>query len=50
MSGKMKGKSEQEVLAANPIADLDSKWAAPQGLASNPIWLRNLYNSLRNHD
>ena len=44
------GKSEQEVLAANPIADLDAKWAAAQGLASNPIWLRNVYNSLRNHD
>jgi glyoxylase-like metal-dependent hydrolase (beta-lactamase superfamily II) len=44
------GKSEQEVLAANPIANLDAKWAAAQGLASNPIWLRNVYNSLRNHD
>jgi glyoxylase-like metal-dependent hydrolase (beta-lactamase superfamily II) len=44
------GWSEQEVLAANPIADLDTKWAAAQGLASNPIWLRNVYNSLRNRD
>jgi hypothetical protein len=29
------GKSEQQVLAAKPLADLDPKWAAPQGVASN---------------
>jgi hypothetical protein len=32
-----KGKSEQDVLASNPLADLDHKWAAPRGVASNPI-------------
>jgi cyclase len=44
------GKSEQEVLAANPIADLDKKWAAAQGLGTNTIFLRNVYNSFRNHN
>jgi glyoxylase-like metal-dependent hydrolase (beta-lactamase superfamily II) len=44
------GKSEQDVLAANPIADLDSKWAATQGLATNATFLRNVYNSFRNHN
>jgi glyoxylase-like metal-dependent hydrolase (beta-lactamase superfamily II) len=45
------GKSEQEVLAANPIADLDGKWAGPAGaLSSNPTFLRNVYNSFRNRD
>ncbi len=43
------GKSEQEVLAANPIADLDSKWAG-QGITSNPNFLRNVYNGFRNRD
>jgi hypothetical protein len=41
------GKSEQEVLAANPIADLDAKWAAAQGLGSNPIWLPTSIRSSR---
>jgi cyclase len=43
------GKSEQEVLAANPIADLDTKWAG-QGITSNPSFLRNVYNGFRNRD
>jgi len=37
------GKSEQEVLAANPLADLDAKWAATPQQAQN--WLRMVYNS-----
>jgi cyclase len=44
------GKSEQEVIAADPLADLNTKWAAAQGLASGPIFLRNVYNSFRNHN
>jgi hypothetical protein len=40
--------SEQEVLAADPLADL--KWAAPQGITSGPSFLRNVYNSFRNHN
>jgi len=44
------GKTEQEVLAANPIADLDGKWAAPQGITSNPSFLRNVYNGFRNRN
>jgi cyclase len=43
------GKSEPEVLAANPIADLDGKWAG-QGITSNPSFLRNVYNGLRNQN
>jgi len=43
------GKSEQEVLAANPIADLDPKWAG-QGITSNPSFLRNVYNGFRNRN
>jgi cyclase len=43
------GKSEQEVVAANPIADLDAKWAG-EGLLSNPSFLRNVYNGFRNHN
>jgi hypothetical protein len=38
------------VLAAHPLADLNVKWAAPQGITSGPSFLRNVYNSLRNHD
>jgi cyclase len=44
------GKTEQEVVAADPLADLNVKWAAPQGITSGPSFLRNVYNSLRNHD
>ncbi len=44
------GKSEQEVLAADPLADLNTKWAAPQGITSGPSFLRNVYNSFRNHN
>jgi cyclase len=44
------GKTEQEVLAADPLADLNTKWASAQGLGTGPTFLRNVYNSLRNHD
>jgi cyclase len=45
------GKSEQEVLAANPLADLDGKWAGPPGsITSNATFLRNVYNSFRNRN
>jgi cyclase len=44
------GKTEQEVLAADPLADLNAKWAAPQGITSGPSFLRNVYNSFRNHN
>jgi len=44
------GKTEQEVLAADPLADLNQKWAAPQGITSGPSFLRNVYNSFRNHN
>jgi cyclase len=39
------GKSEQEVVAAKPLADLDAKWASranPQGAIN---FVRNVYNS-----
>jgi hypothetical protein len=42
------GKTEQEVL--DPLADLNVKWAAPQGITSGPNFLRNVYNSFRNHN
>ena len=43
------GKTEQEVLAAKPLADLDAKWAANEQQAQN--WTRMVYNSFsgRNH-
>jgi cyclase len=44
------GKTEQEVLAADPLADLSAKWASAQGLGTAPTFTRNVYNSLRNHD
>jgi glyoxylase-like metal-dependent hydrolase (beta-lactamase superfamily II) len=44
------GKSEQEVLAAHPLADLAQKWASAQGLGTEPTFTRNVYNSFRNHD
>jgi glyoxylase-like metal-dependent hydrolase (beta-lactamase superfamily II) len=44
------GKSEQEVLAAHPLADLAQKWASAQGLGTEPIFTRNVYNSFRNHN
>jgi cyclase len=44
------GKTEQEVLAANPIADLDGKWAAKQGPGTNQNFLHNVYNGFRNRD
>ena len=39
------GKSEQEVLAAKPLADLDAKWAANPEQAAN--WTRMVYNSFK---
>ena len=39
------GKTEQEVLAAKPLADLDKKWAANEQQAQN--WLRMVYNSFK---
>jgi cyclase len=44
------GKSEQDVLAARPLADLAQKWASPAGLGTEPIFTRNVYNSFRNHN
>ena len=44
------GKSEKDVLAADPLADINKKWAQPTGLASGPSFLRNVYNSFRNHN
>jgi glyoxylase-like metal-dependent hydrolase (beta-lactamase superfamily II) len=45
------GKSEQEVLAANPLADLDGRWAGPAGaITSNATFLRNVYNGFRNRN
>jgi cyclase len=44
------GKTEQQVLAADPLADLSKKWAGAQGLSTAPIFTRNVYNSFRNHD
>jgi glyoxylase-like metal-dependent hydrolase (beta-lactamase superfamily II) len=39
------GKTEQEVLAAKPLADLDAKWAANEQQAQN--WMRMVYNSFK---
>jgi len=39
------GKSEQEVLASKPLADLDGKWAANEQAAAN--FVRVVYNSFR---
>ena len=39
------GKSEQEVVAAKPLADLDAKWAANEQQAQN--WARMVYNSFK---
>jgi cyclase len=39
------GKTEQEVLAAKPLADLDAKWAANPEQAQN--WTRMVYNSFK---
>src|SRR3984957_16500968 len=39
------GKTEQEVLAANPLADLNAKWAANDEQAKN--WTRMVYNSFK---
>jgi glyoxylase-like metal-dependent hydrolase (beta-lactamase superfamily II) len=39
------GKSEQDVLAAKPFADLDAKWAANEQAATN--FVRMVYNSFK---
>jgi cyclase len=39
------GKSEPEVVAAKPLADLDAKWAANEQQAQN--WTRMVYNSFK---
>jgi cyclase len=39
------GKSEQEVVAMKPLADLDAKWAANEQAATNHV--RNVYNSFK---
>jgi cyclase len=39
------GKSEQEVLAAKPLADADGKWAANEQAANN--FVRVVYNSFK---
>src|SRR5215468_4383686 len=39
------GKTEQEVLAAKPLADLDAKWAANEQQAQN--WTKMVYNSFK---
>jgi len=39
------GQSEQQVLAAKPLADLDKKWAANEQQAQN--WVRMVYNSFK---
>jgi cyclase len=39
------GKTEREVLAANPLADLNAKWAANDEQAKN--WTRMVYNSFK---
>jgi len=39
------GKSEQEVLTAKPLADLDAKWAANEQQATN--WVKMVYNSFK---
>jgi glyoxylase-like metal-dependent hydrolase (beta-lactamase superfamily II) len=44
------GKTEQEVLALDPLKDLNVKWAGQAGLSTGPTFLRNAYNSLRNHN
>ncbi len=44
------GKSEQEVIAANPIPDIDVKWAGEGPFFANAAFLRNVYNGFRNHN
>jgi cyclase len=39
------GKTEQEVLTSNPLADLNAKWAANDEQAKN--WTRMVYNSFK---
>jgi cyclase len=39
------GKTEQEVLAAKPLHDLDAKWAPNDQQAQN--WTRMVYNSFK---
>ena len=39
------GKTEQEVVAAKPLADLDAKWASPANPQAAVNFVRNVYNS-----
>jgi hypothetical protein len=39
------GKSEAEVVAAKPLADLDAKWAATEAAAT--AFTRMVYNSFK---
>jgi cyclase len=39
------GKSEEEVIAAKPLADLDAKWAATEEVARN--FTKMVYNSFK---
>jgi hypothetical protein len=39
------GKTEEEVVAAQPLADLDAKWAANEEVARN--FTKMVYNSFR---
>ena len=39
------GKTEQEVVAAKPLADLDAKWASPANPQAAINFVRNVYNS-----
>jgi glyoxylase-like metal-dependent hydrolase (beta-lactamase superfamily II) len=41
------GKSEDEVVAANPLADLNGKWAAPQNPQAATNFLKQVYNSFK---
>ena len=44
-TGHFEGKTEQEVVALKPLADLDAKWAATPEAAVNHT--RNVYNSFK---
>jgi cyclase len=39
------GKTEEQVVAAKPLADLDAKWSNPANPAATTAFVRNVYNS-----
>ena len=39
------GKTEEQVVAAKPLADLDAKWASPANPQGAVNFVRNVYNS-----